>query len=346
MLIGSSDIPQADNIFDVIRTVEAVASGATSYQMIADRIQKVERQGRYYRKAAEIIGLITTPTPNHSILTPLGQQFIQSNPNIKNPVFIQAVLNVRLFQRLIPFLELNVVNGVSREEITDFISRVSDLTRDSMAHRRLSSVVSWLDELNLIERRNNKFYFRTSTVTDNIDILDFTSIDEPILPRTNDLKEYQTVYQRIANARETITIHRSSATLDRADNAHRQLVNMVAERIRRSNHIPRNNQLIDLATRVNNSDYIFEMKSTTIHNIRSQVRKGLSQLYEYQYLQNLPNANLVLVVENALPLSSGWMVDYLETSRNISLIWDGNNNLYGTESTRRKFDFLDLLAPI
>ena len=87
------------------------------------------------------------------------------------------------------------------------------------------------------------------------------------------------------------------------------------------------------------------MKSITTRNARSQVRKGLSQLYEYQYLQNLPNSNLVLVIEAPIPTSSSWMIDYLETSRNINLIWDGNNNLYGTETTRQRFEFLELLAP-
>lgn len=345
MQIPSDQIPQADNLIDVLRTVISVSQGLRTFQEIANSIGKVERQGRYYRKAAEIIGLISTPSRNHSILTPLGEEFIRTGAVITNPIFIQSVLNVRLFQRLIPFLELNATNGVTRDNITDFISRVSDLSGDSMAHRRLSSVVSWLDELNLVERRGDRFYFRSSTITDNINILDFTSIDEPILPRTNDLTEYQTVSERIANARETITIHRDSAALDRADNAHRQLVNLVAEKIRNSNHIPRNNQLIDLATRIDNTDYIFEMKSITIRNARSQVRKGLSQLYEYQYLQNLPHSNLVLVVESALPTSSSWMIDYLETSRKINLIWDGNNNLYGTETTRQKFDFLELLSP-
>lgn len=281
---------------------------------------------------------------NHSVLTPLGEELINSGATITNPIFIQSILNVRLFQRLIPFLELNAENGITREDIIEFILRVSDLSGDSMAHRRLNSVVSWLDELNLIERRGDRFFFHSSTITDNIEILDFTSIDEPILPRTNDLTEYQTVFERAANARETITIQRDSAKLDRADNAHRQLVNLVAEKIRNSNHIPRNNQLIDLATRIDNINYIFEMKSTTAHNVRSQVRKGLSQLYEYQYLQNLPNANLVLVVESSLPSSSRWMIDYLETSRNINLIWDGNSNLYGTETTRRRFEFLGILS--
>lgn len=262
---------------------------------------------------------------------------------MSNPIFIQSVLNIRLFQRLIPFLEANAANGLTRQNIIDFIIDVSDLERNSMAPRRVSSVVSWLEELNIVERRNERFYLLTATINDNIDLLSFTNIDEPILPRSTELSEYETVQERSNNARETIVIYRDQAALDRADNAHRRLVNLVAQRIKQAGQIPRFNQLIDLATRHNDQDIIFEMKSITDDNVRKQVRNGLSQLYEYQYLQNLPDSNLVLVIERDLPLTSRWMVDYLEQNRNINLIWDGDENLYGTDITRKKFEFLNLL---
>lgn len=343
MLIPSDQIPQADNLIDVLRTVISVSQGSRTFQEIAHNIGKVERQGRYYRKAAEIIGLITTPSSNASILTPLGQEFIRSNAVMTNPIFIQSVLNIRLFQRLIPFLESNLVHGLSRQNIIDFIIDVSDLERNSMAPRRVSSVVSWLEELNIIERRNERFYLLTATINNSLDLLSFTNIDEPILPRSTDLIEYETVQERSNIARETIVIYREQAVLDRADNAHRRLVNLVANRIKLSGQIPRFNQLIDLATRYNDQDIIFEMKSITDDNARKQVRNGLSQLYEYQYLQNLPNSNLVLVIERDLPQASRWMVDYLEQNRNVNIIWDGDDNLYATEYTREKFEFLNLL---
>ncbi len=75
MQIPSKDIPQADVLGDVIRAAEAVSSDFTTYQGIANYIDKVERQGRYYRRAAEIIGLISTHQ-NHSVLTNFGNQFI------------------------------------------------------------------------------------------------------------------------------------------------------------------------------------------------------------------------------------------------------------------------------
>lgn len=343
MRIPSDEIPQADVITDVIRTVICISQGGSSFQDIAIAINKVERQGRYYRKAAEIIGLISTPSRNHSVLTELGREFIRTGSTLNNPIFLQSVLSSRIFQRVIPYLELNSVLGVTKEEIVDFIISVADLGGDSMAPRRFSSVVAWLEELNVLERRGERFYLSALVINNAVEILNFNNVDEPILPRTTSLQEYQTVEMRAAKAVETIVSYRDLAATDRADNAHRRLVNLVATRIRATGSIPRYNQLIDLATRHHDEDFIFEMKSITQVNSKTQVRNGLSQLYEYKYLQNLPNSNLVLVIETPLPGETQWMVEYLENDRNVNLIWDGNDQLYGTAATREKLEFLGLL---
>ncbi len=85
------------------------------------------------------------------------------------------------------------------------------------------------------------------------------------------------------------------------------------------------------------------MKPTTPTNVKTHIRKGISQLYEYRYLENKPDASLILVVENPLSQEESWMSDYLETDRNIHLIWDGNNQLYGSQNTREQLAFLNLL---
>jgi hypothetical protein len=115
MRIPSDEIPQADRLSEVLRTVICISQGGQSFQEIAAFINKVERQGRYYRKAAEIIGMVETPVRNQSVLTPLGQQFIQSGATLNNPLLIQSVLNSRIFQRIIPFLELRSATGVIRD---------------------------------------------------------------------------------------------------------------------------------------------------------------------------------------------------------------------------------------
>ncbi len=342
MKIPSDEIPQADILEDVVRTVICVAKGGKSFQDIATAIGKVERQGRYYRKAAEILGLIATPVRNHSVLTPAGQEFIETDPSIRNPRFLGAVLSARIFQRLIPFLELKKATGVTREEIVDFIISVADITTDSMAPRRFSSVVAWLEAVGLVTRKGERVFLSNQLINEKIPILEFTDVDEPILPRTTNLSEYEAVAARANKARKTIIIYRDQVATERADNAHRHLVNLVAKRIKTKGSIPRYNYLIDLAARFDEIDFIFEMKSLTEANTKSQIRSGLSQLYEYRYLQNLPNAKLVLVVENKPSAKFGWMVDYLESDRDILTIWDGDDRLFGNKRSQTEMPFLGL----
>lgn len=211
-----------------------------------------------------------------------------------------------------------------------------------MAPRRLSSIVAWLEKLGIIVKADNKYFLSSKKVNQEVKILEFTDIREPILPRSNDLREYETVNMRMAKALEDIIIYQNSAAVDRADNAHRKLVNLVADRIKQSGSIPRFNKLIDLATKNEDNDYIFEMKSITEVNAKSQIRSGLSQLYEYRYLQNLPEAKLVLVIEKSLPDKNNWMTEYLEKDRNVFLLWDGNNNLFGTKQTKENLSFLNI----
>ena len=75
-------------------------------------------------------------------------------------------------------------------------------------------------------------------------------------------------------------------------------------------------------------------------NVRDQIRKGMSQLYEYRYLQNNPGATLVLVLDRPLSENVAWMNDYLHTDRQVKLVWDGNNNLFSTDNTRNELVFL------
>lgn len=70
------------------------------------------------------------------------------------------------------------------------------------------------------------------------------------------------------------------------------------------------------------------------------MRKSLSQLYEYRFLQNIPEAGLVVVLESHLPKDLWWMLDYFEQDRGIYIIWDGNNQLYSRSNTKEELSFL------
>lgn len=96
-------------------------------------------------------------------------------------------------------------------------------------------------------------------------------------------------------------------------------------------------QNIDVVvTQIKQDQYIF--KITTQNH--PDIQDGIAQLYEYRYLQNLPDSILVLVIEKALPSRVSWMHQYLEQDRQIRLVWDGDNQLHASPQTQRELAFL------
>lgn len=337
MKIHSNDIPQADVLEDVVKTVMAVSKGAKTFQEISQSIGKVDRQGRYYRRAAEILGFIRNEG-NQSMLTEPGKELLNSSDNLRSSILARSILNVRIFQRLIAFLETNK-EGVKKENLIEYLGGVTEEIGKSMLPRRASTLVAWLKSLGVVSENDHKI-FVSSDINKQIPILDFNDVDEPILPHSGNLSEYQIVEERSNKARDSIVIYKDQAKLDRSDNTHIHLVNMVANRISSKGYLPKSNQLIDLAAKVEEKDFIFEMKSITEENAKSQIRKGVSQLYEYRYLQNAPTAGLVLAIETKLPVKIEWMYDYLESDREIMLLWDGDESLYSTSKTKSELNFL------
>ena len=120
MKISSDQIPQADMLKDIVKTIDGVSNGARTFSEIARVINKVDRQGRYYRKAAEILGFIENSN-NVSNLTDAGKEFIRLSDNEKSNALIKAILSTQIFQRMIPFLETHP-EGVSSSALIQFLT--------------------------------------------------------------------------------------------------------------------------------------------------------------------------------------------------------------------------------
>ncbi|MCK4641703.1 MAG: hypothetical protein KAU06_10210 [Candidatus Marinimicrobia bacterium] len=340
--IISSDLPQADRLESVLLTVIAVGNGALTDIEIADRIPSIEgddRQGRYYRNAAEMLGFIVN-RKNNATLTPKGQELL-NDPVLTNPFFISSVLNLEVYQKLLPYLELHP-EGLTRQEIESYLQSIANpQIGPSMIPRRISTILTWPRTLGFLVQNNSGQYQIRNNLSGELPVFEIQDIDQPLLPVTGDLSEYQEISNRTEMAKDEVVYFKDQAKLEKSINAHITLVNLVAQRIRENGGMPKSNQLIDLAVRFDR-DYIFEMKSTNDDNVRSQVRKGMSQLYEYRYLQNKPRAKLILVIEKPLGASHSWMLDYMESDREIHLVWDGNEELYGSKGARNELGFLGL----
>lgn len=337
MKIPTDQVPQADNIQAIETSLQAVSEGAKTYQDIADVLGYTKRQGRYYRLACEILGFTYKLGVNQSAITPFGKQYLEANAKDRKEIFGQAILNSNLFQRVIPLFESAQAKGVSRNDLKQFISDVTETT-PGMVGRRTNSVTSWLEHADIIRSMNGIYVL--NRLPESVQVINYNDPTEPLLPTQFALTEYNTIARRVNAFQNTITFELDRAKKDRANDAHSRLTNLLAHKIRKKGGIPKSNVLIDLATQINDGKFIFEIKSTTEKNMRNQIRRGISQLYEYRYLQNIPEASLVLVLENPLTDNLIWYQDYLIEDRGIYFTWDGDNNFYCPKAIQNNLSFL------
>jgi hypothetical protein len=191
----------------------------------------------------------------------------------------------------------------------------------------------------LITLRDGKYFLKATDVPAGI--IAYDSVEEPLLPISYTLKEYEEVAARVKTAATTISFVVSSIEHERANSSHRRLTNLVAARVRAAGGIPKSNKLVDLAASIQAHHFLFEVKSTTEKNAREQVRRGVSQLYEYRYLQNAPHAKLVLLLENRFARDLEWMLEYLVSDRQVLVVWDGDGDkLHCPKSLEPEIGFL------
>ena len=119
----------------------------------------------------------------------------------------------------------------------------------------------------------------------------------------------------------------SKAKLDAANATHSELLALLGSFLGSYGHRVEANQFVDAYTRLKSGPAIFEVKSVTADNEISQVRQGLSQLYEYRFRHGLTGASLWLVLSR--PPKEDWLVDYLEKDRGVHVLWLEDGKLSG-----------------
>lgn len=340
MKILSEDVIQADTPERAMATIDAVARGAHDDKAIAAAIGGLDpRQGRYYRRAAEVLGFTVRDASHRSVVTPRGKEFANADQAMKRALFVRAVLANPLFQRLLAFLEAKGSVGASRSKAETFLNDVADLGAPSMAERRVSTYLGWLEKLGITKKKGGRWILDHLPAA--VPIVSYESDDEPIFPSRYDLTEYQDQARRVATRQEAVSYYVDEAKRERANSSHAILIKLMAERLRQHGAVPKMNRYIDLSARLGEDDFLFEMKSTTDENPHAQVRRGLSQLYEYRYIQNVQKAKLILVIENPLPKKLGWMEAYLMKDRGIYLVWDGDGKFNCSSETSKQLGILN-----
>ena len=186
--IATKDIPQADSLEKVMLTVEAVSKGRHSFQDIANYLHVTDRQGRYYRRAAEILRLITTvPHRNVSSLTALGQEFVSQTGAQKQQTIAMQVLHVPIIQSVVAILASSGGTASLRDVEASF-RKITPNTTEKMADRRLSTILSWLDGSKTIKKTGVQITLKE--LPTSIDKIEIADPEIPILPKAGDLKAF------------------------------------------------------------------------------------------------------------------------------------------------------------
>lgn len=110
---------------------------------------------------------------------------------------------------------------------------------------------------------------------------------------------------------------------ERRSLAHKQMVAALDDLLRSKGAEPKENPHVDLYAEIpNDGAYLFEVKSGG-ENLLAQIRKGVSQLYEYRFRYKgevRADAVLCLVLPDE-PTGLSWLEEYLCVDRDISLCW-------------------------
>lgn len=100
------------------------------------------------------------------------------------------------------------------------------------------------------------------------------------------LRVFSSINRRIVNG-SVSHFERDNELLARAENSHATMLEYLIEIFRQRGYETRSNRFIDLFAfnLEKRKSFLFEVKSTEGNNFRAQARKGIVQLYEYDYFE-------------------------------------------------------------
>lgn len=99
---------------------------------------------------------------------------------------------------------------------------------------------------------------------------------------TDTLKVFDSVKTRVIRE-PTSQYIRDNELLDRANLVHQTILQQLIDIFRKHGYDTRSSRTVDLFAHNNKNAFLFEVKSTENSNFRTQARKGIAQLFEYEY---------------------------------------------------------------
>lgn len=186
MTISITQVPQADELSKVITTVEAVFNDYKTDQKIADYVGFTDRQGRYYRLAAEILGLLDNNN-NNATLTQLGEELIVLDDENRLKKIRTLLRQNDLFHKVLNKIESDE-NGSSRLQILSFLSSLID-GAESTITRRYSTIINWLVYSSLLKLDirelpdgDRETVYKINDELDETDFIESSDLTDSIYP--------------------------------------------------------------------------------------------------------------------------------------------------------------------
>ncbi len=311
-MVSTADFPQADRLLQVGKVAIAIASGHRADAAIERFIglDSGGRQGRYYRLAAEILGLIKN-WQNRALLTPIGEEYATlSTQRARTDFLARCLVEAPVFRE--------ALNYIYRQKPTEEQLRVWFRNyypgASGTADRRFTTFFNYLRDADLV------LYGRTGYQVKKYEAAILkqktTTVQglsgKPIVP---------TAGTPLPSATGSIRYEVDAQKRERANQLHWSLVTAKAAFLNAHGWPAYENEHIDLYARSGKDIVIYEMKSIATTNLVSQVRKAVAQLYEYRYIFTAPSAKLCVVTNAPIQKSDLWLTDYLARDRLIAYEW-------------------------
>lgn len=314
-MVTTADFPQADRLEQVGKVALAISKGHRDDEKIETFIglDSGGRQGRYYRLAAEVLGLVSNQH-NNAVLTPLGEEFSKlTSANARMDFLARCLIETPVFNTALRYIhQHNPTDAQLKKWFRSFYPGA-----EGTADRRFHTFINYLRDAGLLQHSITKNQLRKFT----------GSVIKQSTPSTQNLtgKKLKQTPKTLADAGSNgiIRVDVDAQKRERANQIHWQLIDAKSSFLGSRGLEPYTNEHIDLYSDDRGDVIIYEMKSVDAQggNLLSQIRKAVSQLYEYRYIYEAPKARLCIVTNYGIPEKDTWLLNYLEKDRGIGYEW-------------------------
>jgi hypothetical protein len=318
-MVATSDFPQADRLVQVGLVAEAVAMGHHTDDAIEQYIglDSNGRQGRYYRHAALVLGLINN-NKNYSTLTPLGQECaVLTNVPARMDFLARCLVDTPVFRSALQYILMSSPNEI---QLRVWFRSFYPGTQNT-ADRRFSTFINYLRDAKLIAYANGVCLI--SKYTGSIVKIPIPTGVKSSAPARLLTPSKPAISPPISSSSGVISIDVDTQKLERANQIHWKLVDAKSSFLSGKGFTPNAHSQIDLYTGIQKEFIFYEMKSVNEDgsNLLPQLRKAISQLYEYRFIYGEPSVRLCVVTNQGIATKDKWLLNYLEKDRAIAYEW-------------------------